>query len=176
MSEVVLLGAGADAGAPASFALARIQSILRGRRIVTRTLLLHDAPASDALHPRTACESPESARDFIATATGIVLFAAGIRTAISGALTAFLHEMPESHLRDTSILTVIVGGRRPDLAGAEINAILARSGANRLLPGIAVTDQQAHVAHGGGFVLDSAVEWRLRESLASLAAEPVRAA
>jgi FMN reductase len=172
----ILLVAGSPSERSRSAALLdSVSQRLAGRGATIERLHIRDLSPQALLLADAAHRSIAFAADQVARAKAIVIATPVYKAAYSGVLKVFLDLLPQTALKDKTVLPIATGGSPHHMLALDyaLRPVLQSLSARHILPGVYATDSQVtltpegshHLAGEIGARLDEAVETLVREGL-----------
>ncbi|TAG65898.1 MAG: FMN reductase (NADPH) [Burkholderiales bacterium] len=112
----------------------------------------------------------------VARASLIVIATPVYKTAYSGVLKAFLDLLPQSALKDKTVLPIATGGSAHHMLALDyaLRPVLQSLAARQILPGVYATDSQVVSQADGSYEVGDEIAARLEEGAANLFSEVAR--
>lgn len=142
--------------------------VSRGHRV--SLLQVRDLPAQALLHADFSNVDLIVARAKIEQADAVIVATPVYKAAYSGILKAFLDILPQDGLHGKLVLPLATGGSQSHMLALDyaLRPVLSALSAKHVLPSIYATDGQVVRAEETGWVLDPAIEQRLKDGLDNL--------
>lgn len=140
-------------------------------RIAIRELAAHALLLGEASHP-----SVQHAVDLVRRADAIVVATPVYKAAYSGVLKVFLDLLPQSALRDKTVLPLATGGSPHHMLALDyaLRPVLQSLAARHILPGVYATDGQVTLQPEGAYQLQADLAQRLDDATDTLASEGLK--
>ena len=178
VSSTVLLIAGSPSESSRSAALLDAVSLrlaLRGDLKVQR-LNIRELPAEALLLAEWGHPAIIKALAQVAGARAIVVATPVYKAAYSGVLKVFLDLLPQTALKDKTVLPLATGGSPHHMLALDyaLRPVLQSLSARHILPGVYATDSQIPRLSTGVYAPDADIAARLDEAVVTLLAEGFR--
>ena len=173
----VLLIAGSPSERSRSAALldaVNLRLALRGATV--ERLHIRDLSPQALLLADTAHRTIAAAVEQVARARAIVVATPVYKAAYSGVLKVFLDLLPQTALRNKTVLPIATGGSPNHMLALDyaLRPVLQSLSARHILPGVYATDSQVTLTPEGAHHLGTDISDRLDEAVATLFAEGLR--
>lgn len=177
MSILLLAGSPSERSRSATL-LDAVSQRLRARGQQPQRLHLRDLSPQALLLGDASHRSISAAVDLVHQAHAVVIATPVYKAAYSGVLKVFLDLLPQTALRDKTVLPLATGGSPNHMLALDyaLRPVLQSLGARHILPGVYATDSQVLPLPAGGHHLSAEITSRLDEAVALLQAETRRAA
>lgn len=173
----ILLVAGSPSERSRSAALLdSVSQRLAGRGATIERLHIRDLSPQALLLADTAHRSVAFAADQVARAKAIVIATPVYKAAYSGVLKVFLDLLPQTALKDKTVLPIATGGSPHHMLALDyaLRPVLQSLGAKSILPGIYATDAQVTLTPEGSYHLQPDIATRLDDAVNVLVTETLR--
>lgn len=139
-------------------------------------LHIRDLSPQALLLADTANRGITAAVDKVARARAIVIATPVYKAAYSGVLKVFLDLLPQTALKDKTVLPLATGGSPNHMLALDyaLRPVLQSLAARHILPGVYATDSQVTLLPEGGHHIVTDISERLDEAVATLWAEGLR--
>lgn len=153
--------------------LGHVREWLAERGVIADHLSVRDLPPQAALHADFDHPQIIEALQRVALANTVIIATPIYKAAYSGALKVFLDLLPQSGLRDKTVLPLATGGSLAHALAIDyaLRPVLTSLGARQVLPAIFAVDQQLAWSERGGLVLEAPLSERLEAGLFRLLAD-----
>ncbi|MDB5871029.1 MAG: reductase [Ramlibacter sp.] len=173
----VLLIAGSPSERSRSAALLEAVSLrlaLRGATV--ERLHIRDLSPQSLLLGDTAHRTIAAAIAQVARARAIVVATPVYKAAYSGVLKVFLDLLPQTALKNKTVLPIATGGSPHHMLALDyaLRPVLQSLSARHILPGVYATDSQVTLMPEGPYHVGAEISARLDEAVATLVAEGLR--
>jgi FMN reductase len=176
--STVLLIAGSPSESSRSAALLDSVSLRLARRggLKVERLNIRELPAEALLLAEWGHPAIVKALSQVEQAHAIVIATPVYKAAYSGVLKVFLDLLPQTALKDKTVLPLATGGSPHHMLALDyaLRPVLQSLSARHILPGVYATDAQIARSPEAGYALDKDIASRLDEAVALLLAEGFR--
>jgi FMN reductase len=176
--STVLLIAGSPSASSRSAALLDSVSLRLARRggLRVERLNIRELPAEALLLVEWGHPAIVKALAQVEQAHAIVIATPVYKAAYSGVLKVFLDLLPQTALKDKTVLPLATGGSPHHMLALDyaLRPVLQSLSARHILPGVYATDAQIARSPEAGYALDKDIASRLDEAVALLLAEGFR--
>jgi FMN reductase len=175
----ILLVAGSPSERSRSAALLdSVSQRLAGRGATIERLHIRDLSPQALLLADKAHRSVAFAADQVARAKAIVIATPVYKAAYSGVLKVFLDLLPQTALKDKTVLPIATGGSPHHMLALDyaLRPVLQSLAARHILPGVYATDSQVTLTPEGTHHLATDIATRLDEAVDTLVREGLHAA
>ena len=145
--------------------------LLRGATI--ERLHIRDLSPQSLLLADTAHRTIAAAIDQVARAKAVVVATPVYKAAYSGVLKVFLDLLPQTALKNKTVLPLATGGSPNHMLALDyaLRPVLQSLSARHILPGVYATDSQVTLLPEGGHHMGAEISSRLDEAVATLFSE-----
>lgn len=175
MSVLLLAGSPSERSRSAAL-LDAVSARLRAAGATVERLQIRDLSPQALLLADTGNRSVSAAVAQVARASALVVATPVYKAAYSGVLKVFLDLLPQSALKDKTVLPLATGGSPHHMLALDyaLRPVLQSLAARHILPGIYATDAQATLTPEGAYDLHPDIELRLDEAVTALLQERQR--
>ena len=178
LPSTVLLIAGSPSESSRSAALLDAVSLRLARRggLKVERLNIRELPAQALLLAEWGHPEIVKALAQVQRARAIVVATPVYKAAYSGVLKVFLDLLPQTALKEKTVLPLATGGSPHHMLALDyaLRPVLQSLSARHILPGVYATDAQIARSADGRYTLDADIATRLDEAVATLLAEGFR--
>ena len=178
LPSTVLLIAGSPSESSRSAALLDAVSLRLARRggLKVERLNIRELPAQALLLAEWGDPEIVKALAQVQRARAIVVATPVYKAAYSGVLKVFLDLLPQTALKEKTVLPLATGGSPHHMLALDyaLRPVLQSLSARHILPGVYATDAQIARSADGRYTLDADIATRLDEAVATLLAEGFR--
>ena len=178
LPSTVLLIAGSPSESSRSAALLDAVSLRLARRggLKVERLNIRELPAQALLLAEWGDPELVKALAQVQSARAIVVATPVYKAAYSGVLKVFLDLLPQTALKEKTVLPLATGGSPHHMLALDyaLRPVLQSLSARHILPGVYATDAQIARSADGRYTLDADIATRLDEAVATLLAEGFR--
>lgn len=178
VASTVLLIAGSPSESSRSAALLDSVSLRLARRggLKVERLNIRELPAQALLLAEWGDPEIVKALAQVQRARAIVVATPVYKAAYSGVLKVFLDLLPQTALKEKTVLPLATGGSPHHMLALDyaLRPVLQSLSARHILPGVYATDAQIARSADGRYTLDADIATRLDEAVATLLAEGFR--
>ena len=178
LPSTVLLIAGSPSESSRSAALLDAVSLWLARRggLKVERLNIRELPAQALLLAEWGDPEIVKALAQVQRARAIVVATPVYKAAYSGVLKVFLYLLPQTALKEKTVLPLATGGSPHHMLALDyaLRPVLQSLSARHILPGVYATDAQIARSADGRYTLDADIATRLDEAVATLLAEGFR--
>jgi FMN reductase len=178
LPSTVLLIAGSPSESSRSAALLDSVSLQLARRggLKVERLNIRELPAEALLLAQWGHPEIVKALAQVQRARAIVVATPVYKAAYSGVLKVFLDLLPQTALKEKTVLPLATGGSPHHMLALDyaLRPVLQSLSARHILPGVYATDAQIARSTEGRYTLDADIATRLDEAVATLLAEGFR--
>ena len=178
VASTVLLIAGSPSESSRSAALLDSVSLRLARRggLKVERLNIRELPAEALLLAEWGHPEIVKALAQVQRARAIVVATPVYKAAYSGVLKVFLDLLPQTALKEKTVLPLATGGSPHHMLALDyaLRPVLQSLSARHILPGVYATDAQIARSTEGRYTLDADIATRLDEAVATLLAEGFR--
>lgn len=171
MPDIVTIGGSPSDSSRSSALLTHIRTQLNGLGWTTASISVRELNPQALVFGQADHLSIQNALKEILIAQAVVIATPVYKAAYSGVLKAFLDLLPPNILKSKVVLPVATGGSASHLLAIEyaLKPVIAALGAQFILQGIYITDDQIRYQPDFTFEIDTDIEQRLDQSLNELA-------
>ena len=175
MSVLLIAGSPSERSRSAAL-LDSVSERLRLRGATIERLHIRDLSPQSLLLADTAHRSIAAAIDQVARARAIVVATPVYKAAYSGVLKVFLDLLPQTALKNKTVLPLATGGSPNHMLALDyaLRPVLQSLSARHILPGVYATDLQVTLMPEGAHHIGIEISDRLDEAVATLLAEGLR--
>ncbi|RZJ20001.1 MAG: FMN reductase (NADPH) [Haliea sp.] len=175
MSVLLIAGSPSERSRSAAL-LDSVSHRLSLRGVTIERLHIRDLSPQALLLGDAAHSSIAAAIDQVARARAIVVATPVYKAAYSGVLKVFLDLLPQTALRNKTVLPIATGGSPNHMLALDyaLRPVLQSLSARHILPGVYATDSQVALTPEGAHHLGTDIADRLDEAVANLYAEGLR--
>ena len=175
MSVLLIAGSPSERSRSAAL-LDSVSERLRLRGATIERLHIRDLSPQSLLLADTAHRSIAAAIDQVARARAIVVATPVYKAAYSGVLKVFLDLLPQTALKNKTVLPLATGGSPNHMLALDyaLRPVLQSLSARHILPGVYATDSQVTLMPEGAHHIGIEISDRLDEAVATLLAEGLR--
>ena len=178
VASTVLLIAGSPSESSRSAALLDSVSLRLARSggLKVERLNIRELPAQALLLAEWGHPEIVKALAQVQSARAIVVATPVYKAAYSGVLKVFLDLLPQTALKEKTVLPLATGGSPHHMLALDyaLRPVLQSLSARHILPGVYATDAQIARSADGRYTLDADIATRLDEAVATLLAEGFR--
>ena len=178
LPSTVLLIAGSPSESSRSAALLDAVSLRLARRggLKVERLNIRELPAQALLLAEWGDPEIVKALAQVQRARAIVVATPVYKAAYSGVLKVFLDLLPQTALKEKTVLPLATGGSPHHMLALDyaLRPVLQSLSARHILPGVYASDAQIARSADGRYTLDADIATRLDEAVATLLAEGFR--
>jgi FMN reductase len=174
----ILLVAGSPSERSRSAALLdSVSQRLSGRGATIERLHIRDLSPQALLLADSAHRSIVFAADQVARAKALVIATPVYKAAYSGVLKVFLDLLPQTALKEKTVLPLATGGSPHHMLALDyaLRPVLQSLAARHILPGVYATDSQVTLTPEGGHHLTTEIATRLDDAVDALVREGLHA-
>jgi FMN reductase len=173
MANILLISGSPSASSKSAAVLEYARGQLSALNHTVRIISVRDFPPGDLILGKYDSPAFDELKKLIVDADGLIVSTPIYKAAYTGALKTLLDILPQSALRDKTVLPIATGGSPAHLLAIDyaLKPVLSALGATDLLQGVYIVDKQLTLSSDGelGFA-DDELRTRLREAIAQLAA------
>jgi len=175
MSVLLLAGSPSERSRSAAL-LDAVSARLRAAGATVERLQIRDLSPQALLLADTGNRSVSAAMAQVARASALVVATPVYKAAYSGVLKVFLDLLPQSALKDKTVLPLATGGSPHHMLALDyaLRPVLQSLSARHILPGIYATDAQVTLTPEGAYDLHPEIGLRLDEAVTALLQERQR--
>ncbi|PKO43418.1 MAG: FMN reductase (NADPH) [Betaproteobacteria bacterium HGW-Betaproteobacteria-3] len=175
MSVLLLAGSPSERSRSAAL-LDAVSARLRAAGATVERLQIRDLSPQALLLADTGNRSVSAAMAQVARASALVVATPVYKAAYSGVLKVFLDLLPQSALKDKTVLPLATGGSPHHMLALDyaLRPVLQSLSARHILPGIYATDAQVTLTPEGAYDLVPEIGLRLDEAVTALLQERQR--
>ena len=175
MSVLLIAGSPSERSRSAAL-LERVGHQLSQRGILVERLLIRDLSPQALLLADFGHPSVISAIAKVAHARAIVVATPVYKAAYSGVLKVLLDLLPQTALKDKTVLPLATGGGPNHMLALDyaLRPVLQSLGARHILPGVYATDAQVALTPEDAYVIQPEIADRLDEAVNALVLEGLR--
>jgi FMN reductase len=175
MTVLLIAGSPSDPSRSAAL-LDAVQQRLQLRGVDVERLQIRDLSPQALLLADFGHPSVVGAVAQVARARAIVVATPVYKAAYSGVLKVFLDLLPQTALKDKTVLPLATGGSPHHMLALDyaLRPVLQSLGAGHILHGIYATDSQVVVLPQGGYQIHADIAARLDDSVQKLVAEALK--
>lgn len=142
-------------------------NLLPQNQFQTHLISVRDLPSEDLVFGRYDSPALEPTKALIQQASGLIIATPVYKATYTGVLKSFLDLLPPKILAGKVILPIATGGTLAHLLSINysLKPVLSELGAEYLLHGVYVVDQQIQRQENGSFAFDEDVQQRLQQSV-----------
>lgn len=170
--RIVALAGSPSHPSRSSAVLEQAQSFLHNHGLSVELLLVRDLPADALLHAKFGDPAIAALTNQVLASDGLIVSTPIYKASYTGILKAFLDLLPQKALVGKPILPIATGGTLAHLLAIDyaLNPVLSVLGAEHILQGIYLVDDQFQRLDGGGVEFyDTELEARFYQALQALA-------
>jgi FMN reductase len=175
MSVLLIAGSPSERSRSAAL-LDSVSQRLRGHGATIERLHIRDLSPQALLLGDTAHRSIAAAVDMVDRARAIVVATPVYKAAYSGVLKVFLDLLPQTALKNKTVLPLATGGSPNHMLALDyaLRPVLQSLSARHILPGVYATDSQVILMPEGAHHIGVEISARLDEAVNTLFAEGLR--
>jgi len=175
MSVLLIAGSPSERSRSAAL-LDSVSQRLAARRATIERLHIRDLSPQALLLADTAHRTVAAAIDQVARAKAVVVATPVYKAAYSGVLKVFLDLLPQTALKDKTVLPLATGGSPNHMLALDyaLRPVLQSLSARHILPGVYATDSQVTLTPEGAHHLGAEIAQRLDDAVATLVHEGLR--
>ncbi|EER58599.1 NADPH-dependent FMN reductase [Acidovorax delafieldii 2AN] len=175
MSALLIAGSPSERSRSAALLDAVAQRLTVRGALVDR-IHIRDLSPQALLLADTGHRSISQAADQVAQARVLVVATPVYKAAYSGVLKVFLDLLPQTALKDKTVLPLATGGSPHHMLALDyaLRPVLQSLGAKHILPGIYATDAQVTLTPEGAYELHGDIATRLDDAVNVLVTESLR--
>jgi FMN reductase len=175
MSVLLIAGSPSERSRSAAL-LDSVAQRLAARGATIERLHIRDLSPQALLLADTGNRTVAAAIDQVARATAIVVATPVYKAAYSGVLKVFLDLLPQTALKNKTVLPLATGGSPNHMLALDyaLRPVLQSLAARHILPGVYATDSQVTLTPEGAHHLGLDIAQRLDEAVAGLVHEGLR--
>jgi FMN reductase len=175
MSVLLIAGSPSERSRSAAL-LDAVSQRLRGRGATIERLQIRDLSPQALLLADSAHRTVAAAVDQVARARAIVVATPVYKAAYSGVLKVFLDLLPQTALKDKTVLPIATGGSPNHMLALDyaLRPVLQSLSARHILPGVYATDSQVTLMPESAHHIGAEISARLDDAVNSLLVEGLR--
>jgi len=175
MSVLLIAGSPSDRSRSAAL-LDSVSQRLLLRGVTVERLHIRDLSPQSLLLADTTHRTIAAAIDQVARARAIVVATPVFKAAYSGVLKVFLDLLPQTALKNKTVLPLATGGSPHHMLALDyaLRPVLQSLSARHILPGVYATDSQVTLMPEGAHHIGIEISGRLDEAVATLVTEGLR--
>lgn len=175
MSVLLIAGSPSDRSRSAAL-LDSVSQRLLLRGVTVERLHIRDLSPQSLLLADTAHRTISAAIDQVSRARAIVVATPVFKAAYSGVLKVFLDLLPQTALKNKTVLPLATGGSPHHMLALDyaLRPVLQSLSARHILPGVYATDSQVTLMPEGAYHIGIEISGRLDEAVATLVTEGLR--
>jgi FMN reductase len=170
MADIVTIAGSPSEQSRSNAVLEYAQSILNLHRFSTQSIVVRNLPPQDLLHANWKSSAIQDSLAIVAQAQAVIIATPIYKAAYTGVLKVFLDLLPQNALANKVILPIATGGSPHHFSAVDysLKPVLAALGAQHILHGVYITDNQISYTNTSKLLLEEGIEERLLNSLDEL--------